>query len=77
MYFGERMRTVNGSLKMVASSNWESDYFFMDKKMTFKVCDVDPIDMWQKQRAILDLKASIILDMESKLREFEAKFPCY
>ena len=71
------MRTVNGSLKMVASSNWESDYFIMDKKMTFKVCDVDPVDMWQKRRAILDLKASITLDVERKLREFEAKFPCY
>ncbi|XP_078180435.1 uncharacterized protein LOC144574359 [Carex rostrata] len=77
MYFGGCMRTVNGSLKMVASSNWESDYFIMDEKITFKVCDADPIDMWQKQRAILELKASIILDVESKLREFEAKFPCY
>ena len=68
------MRTVNGSLKMVASSNWESDYFIMDEKMTFKVCEVDP---FEKRRAILLLKGSTTRDVERKLREFEAKFPCY
>lgn len=70
MSIGGTMRAVNGSLQMVASRNWESDYFLNDENMTFNVCgdnDTDDYSKWIVQGTLRQ-------EVFDKLCEFEAKF---
>ncbi|KAF3321543.1 hypothetical protein FCM35_KLT13759 [Carex littledalei] len=70
MSIGETMRAVNGSLQMVASRNWESDYFLNDQKMTFNVCGDNDIDEYSKWI----VQGNLRQDVFDKLCEFEAEF---
>ncbi|XP_078165286.1 uncharacterized protein LOC144559995 [Carex rostrata] len=63
-------RAVNGSFQMVASRNWESDYFLTDENMTLNVDGVNDNDEYCKWIVQSTLREEVI----DKLCEFEAEF---
>lgn len=55
---------------MVASRNWESDYFITDENMTFNSCGVNYSDEYCKWIVQGTLREEVI----DKLCEFESEF---